>query len=132
MAACLLAGAAPSDAAEAVAAALSGPVGTELRGVAAALRLGSDPISTWQSLAGTPPLAGLGRAVARALDSGAPLAETVARQADQQREEARWAAEAAARSLAVRATGPLGLCFLPGFVLLGVIPLVIAVARGAL
>jgi hypothetical protein len=42
------------------------------------------------------------------------------------RESARWAAEARARSVGARAAAPLGLCFLPAFVLVGIVPLVAA------
>jgi hypothetical protein len=38
----------------------------------------------------------------------------------------------AARAVAVRAAAPLGLCFLPAFVLLGVVPTVLGLARGVL
>jgi tight adherence protein B len=37
-----------------------------------------------------------------------------------------------AATLGTRLLAPLALCFLPGFVLLGVVPLVIGILRGAL
>lgn len=131
LAACLLAGSPPANAAAAVADALGGPVGEELRGVVSALRLGADPVLAWAALGGIPPLSQLGRGLARALDSGAPLADSVARLADDQRAALRWAAEEEARKVGVRAAAPLGVCFLPAFVLVGVVPLV-AGAAGAL
>jgi hypothetical protein len=46
--------------------------------------------------------------------------------AEQHRQQARLVALDAARTLGVRATGPLGLCFLPAFVLVAVVPLVVS------
>jgi len=129
LAACLLAGSPPANAAAAVADALGGPVGEELRGVVSALRLGADPVLAWAALGGVPALSQLGRGLARALDSGAPLADSVARLADDQRAALRWAAEEEARKVGVRAAAPLGVCFLPAFVLVGVVPLVAGAAR---
>ncbi|HNO40656.1 MAG TPA: type II secretion system protein, partial [Marmoricola sp.] len=40
------------------------------------------------------------------------------------RDQAAAAVEARARSVEVRAAGPLGLCLLPAFVVLGIVPLV--------
>jgi hypothetical protein len=42
------------------------------------------------------------------------------------------AATEAARSAGVRAVAPLGLCFLPAFVLVGVVPTVVGLATAAL
>lgn len=128
LAACLLSGSSMVDAAESVAAALSGPLEGRLRGVVASVRLGADPAAAWLSLADEPTLAPLGRTVARAVESGSPLAEAMARLADDQRDERRRAAAATAQRAGVRATMPLGACFLPAFVLLGVLPVIGAVA----
>jgi pilus assembly protein TadC len=66
------------------------------------------------------------------MDSGAPLADMVAAVADDQRRRRRWSAEAAARRAGVQAVGPLVLCFLPAFVLLGVVPVVLSIAAEVL
>ena len=68
----------------------------------------------------------------RASTTGAPLAATVMAVADDERERARWDAEAAARRAGVRAVGPLAACFLPAFVLIGVVPVVAGVAATVL
>jgi Flp pilus assembly protein TadB len=132
LAACLLAGSPPADAAEAVAEALGGPIEEELLAVVANLRLGGDQAASWLRLAGEPVLAPLARSWARALETGAPLAEAMTRLADEQRSARRWAAEAGARRAGVRATAPLGLCFLPAFVLIGVVPAVVGIAADLL
>ncbi|MGC0422176.1 type II secretion system F family protein [Embleya sp. AB8] len=124
-AACLVAGSAPVEAAEAVAHAVGGPLAARLRPIVASLRLGGDPGRCWLGLTDDPVLAPLGRALARAATGGAPAAALVARMADEQRAEQRRAATSAARRVGVRATVPLGLCFLPAFLLIGVVPIVI-------
>ena len=60
----------------------------------------------------------------------APVATAVSRLADDVRAEGRSAAEQAARRVGVLAVAPLGLCFLPAFVLLGVVPVVIDLFSG--
>lgn len=128
LAACLLSGAPMVDAAEAVAAALGGPLSGPLREVAAAIRLGADPPEAWRALDARPELAPLSRAVARAMAGGAPLADALTRLADDRRRSLRAEAAAAAHRVGVRAAAPLGLCFLPAFVLIGVTPVVASIA----
>lgn len=67
-------------------------------------------------------------AIGRTESSGAKLAATLTRIGDRARQEAHAAAIAAARRAGVLAVAPLGLCFLPAFLLLGVIPVVIGAA----
>lgn len=128
LAACLLSGAPMVDAAEAVAAALRGPLSGPLREVAATIRLGADPPEAWHTLDARPELAPLSRAVARAMAGGAPLADALTRLADDRRRSLRAEAAAAAHRVGVRAAAPLGLCFLPAFVLIGVTPVVASIA----
>lgn len=128
LAACLLSGAPMVDAAEAVATALGGPVSGPLREVAAAIRLGADPPEAWRALDARAELAPLSRAVARAMAGGAPLADALTRLADDRRRSLRAEAAAAAHRVGVRAAAPLGLCFLPAFVLIGVTPVVASIA----
>jgi Flp pilus assembly protein TadB len=136
LAMCLDAGVSPADAVLLVCDVLGGPVGEELRPIGAALRSGVDPSVAWAGRVDAEPhraaVARLGRAFARAAATGAPLAETVAAVAEEERERVRWRAEAAARRAGVRAVGPLALCFLPAFVLLGVVPVVAGVATQVL
>jgi hypothetical protein len=135
LSACLAGGAPLPTAAEAVGAAVGGPAGARLSAVAAALAVGTVPSEAWQSLAGADPsqraqdpLAPAARALARASDGGAPVASAVLRLAAEVRAEGRSAAEQAARRVGVLAVAPLGLRFLPAFVLLGVVPVVVGLA----
>ena len=70
----------------------------------------------------------LERAVVHAAERGAPLADVLAALAADERDRSRWSAEEAARRAGVRAVGPLAACFLPAFVLVGVLPVVVGVA----
>ncbi|WP_327586373.1 type II secretion system F family protein [Nonomuraea sp. NBC_00507] len=128
MTACLLAGRPVSAATEIAANAIGGPLGERLSWVSNQLRLGADPEPTWALLAKDPALGGLSRAMARAAQSGAPVADVLTRLADDAREAARAASVASARRVGVKAVAPLGLCFLPAFVLLGIIPVIAGLA----
>jgi Flp pilus assembly protein TadB len=128
LAACLRGGGTWHESVEAVATAVGGPLGEELARVAARIRLGGDPAEEWLDLAREPVMAPLGRAAARAAVGGVPVAATLARLARDQRRKARVAASDRARVAGVRSVAPLGLCFLPAFVLLGVVPAIAGIA----
>lgn len=132
MAACLAAGATPAEAAGAVGECLGGPLGAALIRARAELRLGGDPVECWLRFGGGSAARELGRCLARASTTGsAPVAE-MARLAAELRAAQGRTAQAAARRAAVLATAPLGLCFLPAFLLVGVVPVVIGLAGAAL
>ncbi|MFC8826841.1 type II secretion system F family protein [Streptomyces sp. NPDC057137] len=132
LAACVSAGAGPREAAEAVGESLGGPVGERLVSTAATLRLGGEPVETWGRFGEIPGAAELARCLERAGSTGAPAAEPVSRLADGLRaERARQAAARAGRAQ-VLITAPVGLCFLPAFLAVGVAPVVIGLATGLL
>jgi pilus assembly protein TadC len=126
--ACLASGAPPAASLAVVAGAVGGPLGLRLGRVAGALQLGADPASAWAPFAATTELGPLARAMIRAYDSGAPRAATLDRTALDLRAQQRASAAEAAQAVAVKAVGPLGACFLPAFVLLGVVPTVWGIA----
>lgn len=131
LASCLAGGAPLPHAAAAVAEAVPGPAGRRLTAVAACLDVGSPAAEAWRALAGTTaddPLAPAARTLVRAADGGAPVAVAVSRLAAEARTEARARGEQAARRVGVLAVAPLGLCFLPAFVLLGIVPVVVGLA----
>ncbi|WFB08224.1 type II secretion system F family protein [Streptomyces sp. LX-29] len=130
LAACLAAGAGPREAAEAVGRSLRGPVGERLAQAAAELRLGGDPAHAWGRLAALPGAGPLARCLERAGATGSPVVETVSRlAADCRAEQGREATERAGKARA-RAVIPLGLCFLPAFLLIAVVPVVIGLTDG--
>jgi pilus assembly protein TadC len=126
LAATLRSGVSPADGVAQVCAALPGPATDRLAGVAARLSLGLDPAQVWAGLAEDPQLAGLGRTLARAHETGAPVVAAVERLADELSRTQRSETEERARAVGVRAAVPLGLCLLPAFVLIGIVPLVVA------
>ncbi|MEV8018872.1 type II secretion system F family protein [Streptomyces sp. NPDC086554] len=132
LAACVAAGAGPVVAAQAVGEALKGPVGERLARGAAEVRLGSEPSDAWRMLAAIPGAGALAGLLERAGESGAPAAEPVARLAADCRAERGRTAMAAARRAGVLMTAPVGLCFLPAFIAVGVLPVVIGLAEGLL
>ncbi|MGW2641765.1 type II secretion system F family protein [Streptomyces sp. NPDC001348] len=128
LAACIAAGADPVTAARAVGEALGGPVGEALAQGAAEVRLGGEPADGWRRLAAMPGAGALARLLARAGESGLPAATPVARLAADARADRGRAATARARRAAVLVSAPVGLCFLPAFIAIGVLPVVIGLA----
>ncbi len=124
-------GAAPGAAVQLVCQALPGPAADRLRSLAARLALGGDPVRIWSELAeADAELAALGRAMSRAHQSGAPVVAAVERLADGLARTARAEVEDRARAVGVKAAVPLGLCLLPAFVLIGIVPLVAGLMSG--
>ncbi|MFJ2771216.1 type II secretion system F family protein [Streptomyces sp. NPDC087300] len=132
LAACVAAGASPVVAAQAVGESLGGPVGVCLARGAAEVRFGAEPADAWRKLGAIPGAGALARLLERMGESGAPAAEPVARVAADARAERGRTATAEARRAAVLMTAPVGLCFLPAFVTVGVLPVVIGLADGLL
>lgn len=123
-------GAATGAAVRVVCAALPGPASTRLATACDQLALGVDPARVWDRLSDDPGLAPLGRALARAHRTGAPVAATVEHLADDLAVTARAEVEDRARAVGVRAAVPLGVCLLPSFLLLGIVPLVASLLTG--
>ncbi|WP_217166749.1 type II secretion system F family protein [Streptomyces sp. AC512_CC834] len=132
LAACIAAGASPVAAARAVGDALGGPVGHALGRGAAEVRLGSEPDEAWRGLAAIRGAGPLARLLERADVSGLPAAGPVARLAAQARADWARTTTTRARRAAVMVTAPVGLCFLPAFIAVGVLPVVIGLAGGVL
>jgi Flp pilus assembly protein TadB len=127
LAAALRAGAPVDGAAAAVADALDGPLGTRLRRTARSLALGATPADAWTHLTGIPGADRLIAAAVRTSASGGALAGALGRLADDLRADRAVAIEAAAQRAGVLIVLPLGLCFLPAFLLAGLVPVLIAV-----
>jgi pilus assembly protein TadC len=123
---CLRAGMPLVAALETVAVALPGPFSADLRVVAGLQRLGATPAVAWADLAVDADLAPVARAVARSAESGSRLAAAFERLAVDRRAALASAGLARARTAGVVAMAPLGLCFLPAFVCLGIAPIVLS------
>lgn len=132
MTAALGAGAAPTTALERVADVAVPAMAVELRQWTTRLALGTDPVTVWASMAQHPQLARLGTTLQRSAESGAPVGAALQRLAADLRARQRAAVEERVRQVEVRAAVPLGVCLLPAFVLVGVVPLVAGSVTGLL
>lgn len=130
LAACLAAGMSVPAAAAAAAPSAPPQLGAVLRRAADLLALGADPGSAWSVPGGSDDRAcnALMRLARRSAASGTALAQGLAELAEQSRQEATHEASAAAERAGVLIAGPLGLCFLPAFVCVGIVPVVIGLA----
>ncbi|MFJ8040532.1 type II secretion system F family protein [Kitasatospora sp. NPDC096147] len=125
LAACLGASSSPAAAAAAVSESVDEPMSGRLAAVAAELTLGAPPELCWERLGvDCPSLAPLARCLVRTSISGAPPTAPLTGLAHAHRATASRAAHARVRRAGVLATAPLGVCFLPAFVLVGVVPVV--------
>jgi len=104
--------------------AIGGSDGLSLCQVGAALRLGADWSEAWQDAPAR--LQVIGRALRPAWEDGASPREALRLASDDVRRERRDAVRTAAAQLAVRLVLPLGLCLLPAFILLGLMPVLIS------
>jgi len=125
VAGCLDAGTGAADALDAAAIAASGVLHDLCRDTAAQLRNGSPAPSAWQLWLADPWLAAVGRTAVRTARTGASAADDFRRTASRLRARRHAAAQHRVRQASVWLVVPLGLCFLPAFVLVAVAPLVI-------
>jgi Flp pilus assembly protein TadB len=126
--ACLRAGLPLDRAARAVVPVLPAAAGEALARVADLVVLGADPATAWAPALAEPTTSRLARAARRSARSGAAVADAVEAAATDLRNEATDAVEARAERAGVLVTGPLGLCFLPAFLALGIVPVVVGLA----
>jgi Flp pilus assembly protein TadB len=92
------------------------------------LRLGADPADAWALAAEHVELEAVAVAATRSAASGIRLAAAFDRLAADVRANAATAAEARAHRAGVLVVAPLGLCFLPAFVCLGIAPVIVGIA----
>jgi len=128
LAACLRAGLPVPTAIRAVASDAPPGCADVLRRTAELLALGSDPVRAWAPALAEPGTEALARGARRSARSGTALAEVADGLAQRIRAAATDTAEARAQRSAVLIAGPLGLCFLPAFLCLGVVPVVVGLA----
>lgn len=133
-AACLASGMPVAGAALATAPLAPRSLADALHRVADLLALGADPATAW-SPTGPPSdsyVEALCRLARRSAASGTALAQAVSDLAEQSRMDAADASLAAAERASVLVAGPLGVCYLPAFVCLGIIPVVVGLAGDVL
>jgi Flp pilus assembly protein TadB len=120
----LRAGAEPVAGLALVCAALPGPAAERLAPVVEQARWGASATEAWAAVGHDDALAPLARAMVRSQASGSSVVQAVERLADELERESLVRAEDAARRVGVAAAVPLGVCLLPAFLLLGVVPTV--------
>lgn len=133
LAAVVRSGGPPTTALRIVGTAVGGELGRRLSAVHDHVAVGVLSYEAWRAAeaAGGEALALVGEAFVAAEVDGSRLADRLEEQARDARAATAAAALAEAQALGVRAVLPLGLCFLPAFVAVGVIP-VVAAALGRL
>ncbi|UOX87779.1 type II secretion system F family protein [Amycolatopsis sp. FBCC-B4732] len=128
LAACLRAGLPVPSALEAVAGTAPTEAGAAMRSTAGLLALGSRPEEAWEPVRTAPGLAELAGAAIRTSRSGAAFAAAAADLAGRFRDELAAEAEERAERAGVALALPVGVCFLPAFFCLGVLPVVLGLA----
>ncbi|GAA3637338.1 type II secretion system F family protein [Microlunatus ginsengisoli] len=126
LAACLAAGLPARNATAAVVAVFDGPVADDLGYVVRAVDVGLSDVDAWRALRGHPQLGEAAVDLARAVESGTRMVETLTFYADEARLRRAAAVESAAKAVSVRCVLPMTLCFIPAFILLGVLPATIS------
>jgi Flp pilus assembly protein TadB len=111
---------------------LGGNAGALLRRVGGLLELGADAANAWRTVEHDAALGAFARAAGRSASTGAALAEVARSEAERLRSALVDSAQERAQRAAVLITGPLGLCFLPAFLALGIAPVVVGLAGEAL
>ncbi|CAM3545792.1 Type II secretion system (T2SS), protein F [Tsukamurella ocularis] len=117
-----------ADAARAVAAGAPPALADMLTRAAELLALGSDAETAWRTDSTDPQVVGLTRMLRRSARAGSSPAAGLADLARTERAQAEDRAVAAGERAGVAVAGPLGLCFLPAFVCLGIVPVVMGLA----
>ena len=125
---CLEAGLPVAVAVTAATGPLRGAVGARMRRTAGLLELGADPAAAWLAAEQLPAIATFARAAGRSAGTGSALAQVARAEAERIRATLLDTAQAKAQRAAVLITAPLGLCFLPAFLVLGIAPVVVGLA----
>jgi Flp pilus assembly protein TadB len=129
VAACLDAGATPAAALEAAGADVEAPLGPALTLAAEALSAGA---TTQEALPETGALAPLAAVFRRSAQTGSAISDQLLGIAAQLRADEQYEKLAKAQRVSVLSALPLGLCMLPAFLLLAVIPAVVGLGTGLL
>lgn len=128
LAAALAAGLPPRAAARGVAEVVAEPSAGLLRQVVHQVEVGCDEADAWRAVASDARWAAVwgapARDLARSVRSGSGVVESLCWQAAMARERRRSEVEKVARTIGVKSVLPLMCCYLPAFVLVGVVPII--------
>jgi pilus assembly protein TadC len=132
MAACLGAGLPARTACAAIVRTFEGAVADDLGQVLALQQLGVPDAAAWRTLHDHPQLGLAAADLARSVESGTSMVEGLRHQAAAAREARRSVLQVRARTVGVRSVLPLMMCFIPSFLLLGIVPAVVSAVFHAL
>jgi pilus assembly protein TadC len=132
MAASLAAGLPARTACAAVVRTFDGAVADDLGQVLALQQLGVPDVAAWHTLDDHPQLGLAAADLARSVESGTSIVEGLRHHAAAAREARRSELQMRARAVGVRSVLPLMTCFIPSFMLLGIVPAVVSAVFDAL
>jgi pilus assembly protein TadC len=124
LSACLAAGMPLRQGTAAVVRCYEGPVADDLGQVLSLIALGITDAEAWLSLKDHPQLGPAALDLARSVESGTMMVDVLVHHARDARSLRRASLEMVAKTVGVRSVLPLMTCFLPAFLLIGVVPTV--------
>jgi len=127
---CVGAGQPLRNAVETVAQAMGPPISDLFEPVTNAVSVGMSDAQAWQVLKGDPVVGFLARDLSRSAAWGTSVTDVLAQHSTDLRRQGMTQRLAAAKAVGVKSVLPLGLCYLPAFVLLGVVPVIGAGLEG--
>ena len=131
LAACLAAGLPARTACSAVVQSFDGPVADDLGQVLSLMELGVADVDAWRVLDDHPQLGLAAADLARSVESGTSMVEALQHHAAAAREARRGALQVRARAVGVRSVLPMMTCFIPSFMLLGIVPAIVSAVFNA-
>ena len=132
LASCLTAGLPLRGAVAAVVGVYSGPIAEDLGTVLRLIDLGVSEPEAWRTLRRHPQLGSAAIDLARSAEWGTMLVDTLNHHARVGRDRRQAALQVSARAVGVRCVLPLMTCFLPAFLLIGIVPAVVSAISHAL
>ena len=108
---------------------LGDPLASALQQIAAKLERAPEPAQVWRSLESSF-LGKVARTFDRSAESGSGVVATVTLAATDVRKARAETKRLAASRVAVKTAAPLGLCFMPAFLLVGIVPMVLGISSG--
>ena len=126
LAACHAAGLPVRTACAAVVQSFDGPVADDLGQVLSLMDLGVADAEAWRTLHDHPQLGLVAADLSRSVESGTSTVEGLQHHAAAAREARRGALHVRARAVGVRSVLPMMMCFIPSFMLLGIVPAVVS------
>ena len=124
--ACVRAGQPLRKAVNTVSGVLGPPVSGLFESVTRAISVGMSDTQAWQVLSTDPVIGFVARDIARSADWGTAITDVLAQHSADLRRQGRAQRLASAKAVGTKSVLPLGLCYLPAFLLVGVVPVVAA------